>query len=118
MNITEAFIKGSNNLITLTLTEDDVPISTDWTELAILIYNPHTGILVSTITRTSSSDGVIFSGGILTINPGLMTELLTELVAERLYRVKIRIKDAGHQVGVWFGDEDSKDRLYFIVTAP
>ena len=119
-NITEHFIKGSDNVITLTLEEDDVAITGSWSALNIHFCNPadpETAIL--TITRASSSNGIALSSGVLTIRPRALSETLTDLIAGRLYRIFVKVTDATtNTVGAYFGEEDSTERLYFLVTDP
>lgn len=115
MNITEHFIIGSDNEITLTLTEDGTAISGAWTGLDIYIGSP----AVVTITRTSDGGGVALntSTGVLTIRVGDLTEDLSALVSGRLYPIWVKLTTATHDDGVDFGGPDSSDQLFFLVTS-
>lgn len=108
--ITEHFIKGADNQITLTLTEDGTAISGAWTQLDIWIGSLR-------ITRTSDGGGVTLNTttGRLTINPADLTEDLGSLVVGEKYRVQIVITDATNDDGAVFGGSGS-DQLTFIIS--
>jgi len=109
-NITEHFIKDSDNLITLTLTEDGSAITGSWTQVDVYIGPV-------TISRTSEVGGITFSNGVLTIQPGNLTEDLTALTVG-LHRVYIVVISGSNINGVYFGADDSTDSLYFQVSDP
>ena len=117
-DLTENFVKDSNNIISLTLTEDGTAISGAWTDLDIDFYR--NGTLALNISRTADGTGVALntSTGILTINPAQLSETLTDLIAGVLYRIFITVKDSTNPEGAIFGAEDSTSRLYFLVTDP
>jgi hypothetical protein len=112
-SITETFIHDSDNLITLTLNENGVPISGAWDELAIYIGRPAVVIL----TRTSSSNGISLSelGGVLAIRPAQITEDVSALVPGKLYPVHVQVKSTGNPDGADFGSNDSDTRLFFLI---
>lgn len=117
MNRTENFIKGSNNVIELTLTEDNAAIDGVWNTLSIYIGNP----ALVTITRANGDPeaGVNFTNGLLTINPGklgLSQSELDALVVDELYPVWIKIVSSIDSEGVDFGAPDSIDTLSFWVS--
>lgn len=110
-NVTEHFIKGSDNQIKLILTEDGSAISGAWTRLEVWIGDLE-------IERTTDENGIALntSTGELTITPADLTEDLSSLVVNRLYRVLIVLVDATNDDGALFGGNDSTDRLYFLVS--
>lgn len=117
--VTEHFVKDTNNVITLTLTENGVGISGTWTSLEIRI-----GGLV-TITRSSDGDGITLNTttGVLTIDPGdlLAAEkaAYANLLPGNLYRTYVSVFDSGNDDGVDFGADDSEDGpLFFLVSDP
>lgn len=114
--IREDFLKGTNNVIALTLTEDGAAIAGAWTEVEISIGEWDDSVQ---ITRTADGDGVALnaSNGVLTINPGQLSEDLTSLVAGE-YPVYVRVTDATNPDGAVFGGSDSTDRLVFVVSEP
>lgn len=118
--ITEHFIKGSNNVITVTLKEDGSAITGSWSALNIHFCSPNDlSTAVLTITRTSNSSGIALSNGVLTINPANLSETLTSLVVGRLYRIIVKVTDATtNTTGAYFGEEDGDERLYFLVLDP
>lgn len=109
--MTEDFIKGADNQIVLTLTEDDEAISVAWTRLDIWIGELQ-------ITRLADGDGVALdpATGILTIRPGDLTEDLSSLVAGSLHRVQIVVTDAANDDGAVFGV--SNPLLFLIADKP
>ena len=114
-SITERFIKGSDNVITLKLLEGGVQISGAWTFLDIYIGNP----VVLTISRTSNSAGVALTNGLLTIQPSQLSENVAPLIAEQVYPVFIKLRDATtHQAGAYFGAKDSINKLFFEISDP
>ena len=120
MNITEYLIKSSDNVITLVLEENDAAITGTWSTLRIHICDPRDlETAVVTITRTTNTGGVALSSGTLTIRPRSLTEDLSALVNGRLYRVFIKVADSTTNItGAYFGEGDSEDRLYFLVSDP
>lgn len=117
-SITEHFIKGSDNEITLTLTEDEAAISGAWTDLDIDLCAPNDlSTTVLNISRASNSNGIELTSGVLSIVPGALTETLTPLVVGRLYRVFVTVKTATQTYGADFGRGDSTNQLYFLVEA-
>lgn len=112
-SLTETFIKGSDNAISLTLTEDEEAVEGAWDSISIHIGDPSLVV----ITRTNDGDGVTFSvvTGVLTIKPGELTEDISALVNGRLYRVHIVVVSASNPDGVDFGADDSSTRLHFLI---
>jgi len=117
-NQTDSFIKGSNNIITMTLTEDGSPIGSSPTQIDIDFLDVLTGAVILNITRSPTGTGITFSGGVLEIEPGLMGEPLTELVAGELYRIIITIITASEVQGVIYGGDDSDAKQFFLVSDP
>ena len=115
MNITEHLVADSDNTITLTLTEDDDPISVAWTQLDIVFSSV-------TITRTANGDGVTFSAGVLNIIPGSLTTaekaLITAVPKPQLYRAYITVTADTEPSGVVFGASDSENKLFIYATDP
>ena len=113
-SITKAFIKGSDNQIVVTLTENGVGITGTWTSLAIFIGYP---TAIVTINRTSDQDGVALntSTGVLTITPGKLTENLAALLSGALHRVWVKVISTANPEGVDFGAKDSDAKLYFEI---
>lgn len=115
MNITEHLVAGSDNTITLTLTEASSPISLVWTQLDVVFG----GV---TITRTANGDGITFSGGVLNLIPGSLTTaekaVITALPKPKLFRTYITVTAASEPSGVVFGASDSENKLYLYVTSP
>ena len=111
-NVTERFIKGSDNVITLTLTENDAAIVVTWLQVDIYIGD---GVVIS---RTTESGGVGFANGILTITPSGLTEDLSGLLVGKLYRVYIKVSDANSTDGSYFGADDSANKLFFEISDP
>ena len=103
------FIKGSNNIISLSLQEDNEDIASVPTGIDIFIGDVQ-------ITRSPDGNGVTYTAGVVDINPGLLTEDLTSLVAGNQYRVYVTITTAQDVQGVVFGGDDSDDKLYFNVS--
>lgn len=109
----EHFVKGSDNVITLTLQENGIPVSGAWTALDIYIgsdgFNIH---------RTANGAGITFNSGVLQIRPSQLSEDMAPL-PNGTHRVYIKVKDAvTNTVGAYFGASDSPDPLYFDVTDP
>lgn len=111
--IVEHFIKGSENRVVLTLTEDGVAISGAWTQLDIFIGDLQ-------ITRLVDGDGVSLDPvtGILTIIPADLTEDLSALLAGSRHRVQIVVTDATNDDGAVFGGDDSDQLTFFISEKP
>lgn len=118
--ITEKFIKSRNNVITLTLTENGTAVAGAYTDLDIDLVHPEKGTVALNISRTSDGNGVALSAttGVLTINPGLLTEDLSALLSGATYRVYVRVIDGSNAQGVIFGADDSDALLYFAVSDP
>jgi hypothetical protein len=110
-NQTDYFVRGSDNIITMTLTEDGSAIASSPTEISIDIGDV-------TITRTPDGNGVSFAAGVLEITPGDLTETaaLATLVAGQIYPVLITIKTAGDLNGVVFGAADSINKQWFEIS--
>lgn len=108
MNLTEHFIKGSDNAIKLTLTEDGSALSGSWARLEVWIGSLE-------IQRTSESNGIAFSAGVLSITPADLTEDLSTLIAGRLYRMQVVVANAGGDEFV-FGGNDSANKVYFEIS--
>ena len=115
-NITERLIKGSDNIISLTLTEDGSAIASTATEIVIKLYQGHGLQSALTITRTPTGDGITFVSGLLEITPSDLTEDLSVLVHGRVYRAIITVKTVGEPDGVVFGGADSENKIYFHIT--
>ena len=109
-DIVRNFIKGSDNVVQVTLTEDDAAITTTWTQLKIYVG-------AVTITRTANGDGVSLTSGVLQITPAELSESLATLTNDK-HRVLIRLRDSGNPNGVYFAADDSDEHLYFNVTDP
>lgn len=111
-NQTDHFIRDSDNIISLTLTEAGSPIASSPTEITVDIGD---GALV--VTRTPDGNGISFSGGVLEISPGDLTEAvdIAALVAGMVYPVEILIKTAGDLNGVVFGGADSINKQFFQI---
>lgn len=117
-NITEAFIKNSENPVSVTLSEAGAPIAVSPTEISISFYEGYSLSRVLEITRTPTGDGVAFSSGVVTITPIDLTEDLSVLKDGRLYRAKYVVKTAS-QGTVVFGGNDSDNVVCMLVsTAP
>ena len=97
-------------MLQVTLTADDVAITTTWTQIVIYI-----GTI--TITRTSNGAGVNLTSGVLQITPADLTETLTDLTNDR-HRVTIRVRDAGNTTGIYYAADDSDEHLYVDVSDP
>lgn len=115
-NITEQLIKGSDNIITLTLTEDGTAISSTATQIDITFYIGYGLQPALTITRTPTGNGVSYSGGVLEITPSDLTEDLTLLSNGRIYRAIIKLTTVGEPDGVVFGGADSDAQIYFHIS--
>ncbi len=110
----DRFIKGSDNDITLTLTEDGTAISNTPTDLTVDI-----GGLVSINRTTFPSNGIAFASGIVTITPGDLTEDLSALLDGTVHRVKVVFIDGSNPNGIVYGGNDSANLQYFeISTTP
>lgn len=114
--ITEHFVKGSDNVITLDLYEGEAKLSGAWSQLDIYIGDP----ALVTITRNADGvNGVNFLDGRLQINPSKLSETLTPLIAGTTYPVVIRVRDLlTHTTGAYFGAKDSRRGLLFEVSDP
>lgn len=111
--VREFFLRGTDNQISITLTENDVAISGAWTRLEIWIGSLE-------IERNVDGNGVALntSTGVLTITPADLTEDLSSLVDGQEYDVLVRVVDSGNDDGAVFGGEDSDARLIFKVSTP
>lgn len=115
MNQTEVFIKGSNNRIELTLTEDMVPVDGVWQQIDIFIGNPP----VVTVTRLPGDPGIDITAGVLNINPAALALTQAELdalVDGALHCVWVRLTSSADPDGVDFGAPDSIDTLHFLIS--
>lgn len=110
----EQFIRNSDNLIKLTLTEDDVAISGAWSSLDIVIG----GV---TIHRTGDGNGVTLdtTNALLTISPGDLTtgekDALALLQSHRSYETQIVVTTVLNDDGAVFGGSGSEP-LYFHIS--
>lgn len=108
----ERFLKGSDNKIVLTLTEDGQPVDIRIaTQIDIDIGN------FLKITRTTSENGVDFSTGDLIITPGDLTEDVS-VVPDQFIPTLITVYDIQNTNGAKFGGADSDPRLMFSVRTP
>jgi hypothetical protein len=107
----ETLIKGSDNVITIRLEENGVPIAGAWTALDLYI-----GVDGFNIHRTSNTAGINLTAGTLTITPGLLSESLASLPAGD-HIVKIRVQSSGNPNGAYFGAGDS-EKIVFTVEDP
>lgn len=107
----EPFLRGTNNLVELVLTEDGSPVPN--LQLATQI-DVNIGGLV--LTRNGSGQGVDYSQGqgLVVLNPGEIPEDLTDLPIGWL-PATITVFDPTNVQGVRFGGIDSDPRLYFSV---
>ena len=117
MDITEHFLKSTNNIITLALTEDGTGISSTWTDLDISICDPDSLVEQLNISRAANGDGIALTTdtGILTIDVGRLIEDLSTVFVGRLYRVFITVQDSLNPQGMRFGKGDTASRLFFRV---
>lgn len=114
--IKEHFLRGSNNILVVNLLEDGSQYPNGYSNL----YVKFLGTTV-TLTRTSNQNGITFIDGTLTINPAdLLAQEITDLAAlnSDMYQVTIEIEDPINGAGVFFGEGDTSDKLYFIVRDP
>jgi hypothetical protein len=118
-NCTEHFIKESDNVITLTLTEDGSGITGAYTDLDIDLIDPVDDSIALNISRGTNGSGVALSvtTGVLTIKPGFLTEDVTVLENNKLYKVLITVKSATNEHGAVFGGGDSDTKIRFLVTS-
>jgi hypothetical protein len=113
----EYLIRDSDNLIKLTLTEDDVAISGAWSALDIDIG----GVMIH---RTADGDGVALdtSTGILTLSPGDLTAdekaALAELSTQKHHRGRIVLTTTLNDDGVVFGGAGSEPLFFHISDKP
>lgn len=107
---TLAFVKGSDNVVTLNLQEDGANVAPgSWSRLEVWIGDVE-------IQRASDADGVALSvGGVLTIIPAKLTEDLSALLVGELYPVRVLLVDSSNTDGVEFGGVDSADKMWFLV---
>jgi len=115
-NFTDYFVRNSDNVITLSLTENDSVISSNATEIVIKMYQGYSSQVALTITRTPDGDGVTYSAGVLEVEPSGLTETLTTLVDGRVYSVTVLIKTVLEPDGVLFGGADSDDKMFWHVS--
>ena len=112
--VIENFVRGSDNQIKLTLTEDGEAITGNWDELDIWIGD-------NQIHRDVDGDGVSLSTttGLLIIIPEELTAAeifaLDQLSSKQSYRVQIIIKSALNTNGAVFGGSGS-DRIFFTIS--
>ena len=110
-------VRGSDNPIKLSLTEDGSPVAGVWDTLDIWIGSVN-------LNRTADGDGVTLdtSTGLLTIIPAnlLPAEIadLAELSARRSYLVKIVITSALVDDGAVFGGAGSEKIIFMISDKP
>jgi len=105
-------MKGANNPVTLTLTQDFVAIGSSYTSLVVEIGPV-------TLTRSANGNGVSLLSGVLTLNPGQINDDITNLIAGEVYRVVVRVVHSGAQQGQIYGGDDSEDvRVYLNVSEP
>ncbi len=113
--VVEQFIRDSDNLIKLTLTEDDIAVSGTWTALDIFLDD------ALFIHRTVDGNGVTLNTvtGVLTIAPGDLTApekaAFALLAAGHNYPVEIVVTSATNDDGAVFGGTGS-ERLYFSIS--
>ncbi len=113
MAVVEQFIRGSDNIVKLTLTEDGTAITGAWTGLSVYVG----GIA---ITRAADGNGVALSTstGILTISPGDLTApevaSLATLEANHLYPVQIVVTSSANDDGAVWQPPDA--RILFHIT--
>ena len=115
---TEYFIRDSDNLIKLTLTEDGVPVSGAWSALDITVEG------VPYIHRTADGNGVTLNtgSGLLTISPGDLTTsekaAFALLTTGRPYRVEIVVTTALNDDGAVFGAPGSEELRFLFYDNP
>lgn len=111
INHTEFYIRGADNVVTLNLREDGANIAPgSWSRLEIWIGDLE-------IERTENANGVNLSvAGVLTITPAKLTEDDSVLVVGELYRVLVCLVDPSNTDGVWFGGDDSDDKMWFLIS--
>src|SRR5688572_27020675 len=113
----ENFIRGADNQIKLTLTEDGEAISGAWTGLDIWIGSVQ-------LTRAEDGDGITLdtATGLLTITPAnLTTDEKTELDSLSIrigYRVKIIVTSALNDDGAVFGGDGSEKIIFMMSDKP
>ncbi len=114
-DVAEKFVIGSNNLVSLVLTENDTPIENLPNASEVTTY---IGEIVTIIRTNNDLDGVDYSqgGGLIVFNPGKIPETAINDLKNQRYRVKILVKDGLNPEGVLFGGKDSVDKLYFDVS--
>lgn len=109
----EQFIRGSDNQIKLTLTEDGEAVAGAWTELDICIGPVQ-------IHRDADGNGISLSDvtGLLTITPADLAvdeiAALRALSARQSYPVKIIVKSVLNDDGAVFGA--GSDRIIFTIS--
>lgn len=113
----EQFIRRSDNLIKLTLTEDGDPVSGAWDAIDIIIG----GILIH---READGDGVSFdtATGLLTISPGDLTpdeqDALDVFCAKTYQRTQIIVTTTLNNDGAVFGGEGCEILFFHISDKP
>ena len=116
--LSEKLIKGSENAVSITLTENGTAISVSSTEIVISLFRPYDETrAVLTITRSPTGFGVAYTDGVITLTPADLSEDLGVLKNGRVYRAKITIKTATQTDGVVYGGNDSDAIIYFVVSA-
>lgn len=109
--VTEYFIRGSDNILRLTLLEASSPLAGQWSQVEIRFGNV-------VITRTSQINGITFDAGVLSIQPAALTEDVSGLIDGVLYPVQIEVQSGTSVGGSHWGLIDSDDELMFqIATA-
>lgn len=113
--IEQFFIRGSNNIITLGLREDN-ELVTDLEPTEILIDIQGATVL----RREPIGQGVTFNAGVLEINPGQFTEQELEPIKDGVrYRVRILLIAPLEPNGLVWGGNDAPQKLFFTFsTAP
>jgi hypothetical protein len=114
----ENFVRGGDNQIKLTLTEDGAAISGDWDALDIWFGGVH-------LTRSENGDGITLdtSNGLLTLTPAdlLADEIaaIRALSARESYRVRIVLTSVVNDDGaVWGGNPALTDIIFVISDKP
>lgn len=114
--VTDYFIRGSDNVISTTLTEDGTPIVVTWTEVTVGFETLRGGRSVLDITRSSETAGFTFQTGVLELTPADLTEDLSVLEDNNLYKIRITVKTAQEPSGVVYAGGDSDNRLFYHVS--
>ncbi len=111
VEVDEVLVRGSDNALDLSLTEDGVEPGFTPTRILVRLEN---GITID--HSTPFTGGMDFVSGNLQITPGDLTpEDLSTLVQGQRYRVKIRLFTSEHTNGVVFGEDDQETHYYLTV---